>query len=63
VLNAEPTLLPKPMSTSTLASMWPIVRAMLPPDKGQRVRFEETVSWEPQGKLPRLSSSKPRAAG
>jgi hypothetical protein len=51
------------MRTSTLASMWPMVRAMDPPDIGHRVRFEETVFWPPQGKLGRVPSSKPRAAG
>lgn len=48
---------------STFASICPIVSAICPPDNGHNVRFEDTVSWPPQGKVPSLSSSKPRAAG
>lgn len=44
VLKAEPTSLPMAMSTSTLASMWPMVRAMSPPVRGHAARVVETVS-------------------
>jgi len=50
------------MRTSTLAWIWPMVKAMEPPDIGHRVRFEERVFGPPQGKFGRVSSSKPRAA-
>jgi hypothetical protein len=43
--------------------LWPMVRAISPPLRGHRVRLEEGVSKEPQGKVPSLSSSNPRAAG
>jgi hypothetical protein len=32
--------------------MWPIVKAILPPEMGKEVRLEETVFWPPQGKVP-----------
>jgi len=41
----------------------PIVNAMDPPEMGKEVRSVETVFWPPQGKVPSVSSSKPRAAG
>jgi hypothetical protein len=43
----------------------PIVNAMdpPPPEMGKEVRLVETVFWPPQGKVPSVSSSKPRAAG
>jgi hypothetical protein len=41
----------------------PIVNAMDPPEMGKEVRLVETVFWPPQGKVPSVSSSKPRAAG
>lgn len=63
VLNAEPGSFPSAMRTSTFASMCPIVSAICPPERGQRVREEETVSCPPQGKVLSLSSSKPRAVG
>lgn len=54
VLNAEPGLEPTAMRTSTLASICPMVKAMLPPERGHEVRLLVTVSWPPQGKVPSL---------
>ena len=43
--------------------LWPMVKAISPPERGHTVRFEEGVSKEPQGKLPSLSSLNPLADG